>query len=331
MKNIFEELSKKEFEINYSNTEKSAEKIRLFYDFYNNYKNSIKENAKNIERNLEALVELEKETKISFIEQIKNNIDEKIDIFYKKLYNEFKCSYSQLENIAQTKDLQKTVEKRKETDLIAENYRIFSCFIPQIKQIKEYNKDFSARKELSKQFSDLKKLYYETEWNDSNIKYLKNIYRKNFWIIFPNNLIRKTKKTKFFEGKITAENLKNEMKIFIKNKLYEKKSYYEYKNEIINEPQKSVIDYENNEIIPRKYFKLDSILNCRTSETTWNERFENAMKIFSIPASDEEKNYLKNLAFSLQKNMENGYLSRLYNLNKTNSATMFVKTINCNS
>jgi hypothetical protein len=327
MKNIFEELSKKE--INYFNTKEYAEKIKLFSDFYNNYRSSIKENAKNIERNLENLVELEKETKISFVEQIKINIDEKIYAFYKKLDNEFKYSYSQLENIAQTNDLQKIIEKRKETDIIAENYRIFSDFIPQIKQIEKYNKNYSARKELKKQFNELKNIYYETKWNDSNIKYLKKIYRKNFWLIFPNNIIRKMKKTRFFEGKISAENLKNEMKIFIKEKLYEKK-YFEIKN-YVQEPQKAFIGCEKQNNIPRKYFKLNNILSCKTSETNWNERFENAMKIFSTPSSDDEKNYLKNLAFSLQKNIENGYLSRLYNLNKTNSATIFLQNINCNN
>jgi|GEM_PF-6884853 len=331
MKNIFEELSKKEFEINYFNTKEYAEKIRLFNDFYNNYRSSIKENAKNIERNLENLVELEKETKISFVEQIKINVDEKICAFYKKLDNEFKCSYSQLEDIAQTNDLQKIIKKRKEIDIIAENYRIFSDFIPQIKQIEEYNKNYSAREELEKQFNELKNIYYETQWNDSNIKYLKKIYRKNFWFIFSGNIIRKMKKIKFFEEKIIAENLKNEIKLFIKNKSYERKYFSNEIKYFVQEPQKAFIGCEKQDNTPSKYFKLDNILSCKTSETNWNERFENAIKIFSAPASDDEKNYLKNLTFSLQKNIENGYLSRLYNLNKTNSVTLFLQTINCNS
>ncbi len=345
MKNIFEELSKKEFEISYSNTKESAEKIKKFLDFYSNYKNSIRKNAGKIERNLEKLVELEKETEILFVERIKNNIDEKIFTFYKRLENDFKYDYGLLKDYALSGNFEKAAEKRKETDFIAENYKIISEFAPKINEIEKYSKNIPARKNLAKQCCDLEKLFNETKWNKSNIQHLENIYRKNFWFIFPNNLLRKMKRKGFFEGQILAEKLKKEIKeaiIFVqtneeKHLTENEKKYFapeketEQKNEnnFVHEIKKDFLHCRK-DFIPGKYFGLDDVLSCRTAETNWNDRFEKALKIFSLPESDDEKNYLRSLYFSLRKNLENGYLSRLYNFNAQNPATIFLKTINYN-
>jgi len=314
MRKILEELIEKEFSINFSNTKESIDKIRLFFDFYKDYKNSIKENAEKIGRDLKKLSELDKKTNISLVEETKNNLEKEISVFYRKLKNEFKCSYSYLKYFARTKNIDRLKEKRKETDLIAESYKLFSDFIPRIKEIEKYNKNCSKREELLKQFYELQKLYKETR---GNIKYLKNIYRKNFWFISPHNIIRKMKRNEFFEGQILSENLKYEIKRFIKNKIYEKN--------FMQEPQCKINS------VPEKYFRLNNILNCKTEETNWNDRFKKAMEIFSPPESDQEINYLRNLFCSLRKNLESGYLSRLYKIDAQNPATIFLKNINYNN